>query len=402
MAWRQLARRGEAWWHLARSGNNDRRLVWQDAVAFGEVWEQREVFGLSAFGEASRHLERRGAATLARHGKEDSALVCEAVVGGGAVKQQKKPQITRPITRNFCPQLLANAPTVRITRNKFMLNVDKAPVLVEGLPLGKKPVAAKAAQKKYLYLILKFGIPRCTLASLLVYNAKVLRDVLISYGHMYHWVNSSYGLQTDPWYIMKVLNAAAALLLSSHVNSLGERVSLACKTLLLAKALKTLDLWIQISKGKYARKVEGLDGVVDIVGTGGDGENTVNIPTCSCAFGSVDVLEALGVVLDLGPEDVTRCVNEAGIGFMMSPKYHPVLNIVRPVRKTLKVKTLLNILGPMLNPTQVPFAVVGVYTEDLVLKIANVFQWFGMKRALVVHLEDLDEMSPLGKILSRQ
>ncbi|KAJ0094600.1 hypothetical protein Patl1_15466 [Pistacia atlantica] len=123
--------------------------------------------------------------------------------------------------------------------------------------------------------LVKFGIPRCTLASLLVYNAKVLRDLLsvedafvsflcllssptecsmflvvskISYGHIYHWVNSSYGLQTDPWYIMKILNAAVALLVSSHVNSLAERVSLACETLLSGKALKTLDLWIQISK----------------------------------------------------------------------------------------------------------------------------------------------------------
>ena len=65
-------------------------------------------------------------------------------------------------------------------------------------------------------------------------------------------------------------------------------------------------------------------------------------------------------------QGVTRCVNEVGIGFMMSPKYHPAMKIVSPVRKKLKVKTVFNVLGPMLNPAQVPFAVVGVYTEDLV------------------------------------
>lgn len=65
-------------------------------------------------------------------------------------------------------------------------------------------------------------------------------------------------------------------------------------------------------------------------------------------------------------QGVTRCVNEVGIGFMMSPTYHPAMQIVRPVRKKLKVKTVFNILGPMLNPARVPFAVVGVYHEDLV------------------------------------
>ena len=166
--------------------------------------------------------------------------------------------------------------------------------------------------------------------------------------------------------------------------------------------------------------VSAGDDVLDIVGTGGGDAGTVNISTGSCILaaaagakvakhgnrsvsslcGSADVLEALGVAVDLGPEGVAKCVEEVGMGFMFAPRYHPSMKAVAPVRKALKVRTAFNLLGPMLNPASSKYALVGVYTPDLQPLMADSLMTLGMKKALVVCSTvgnlSLDEMTPCG------
>ncbi len=159
---------------------------------------------------------------------------------------------------------------------------------------------------------------------------------------------------------------------------------------------------------------------IDVVGTGGDGSGSHNISTAaalvaagaglyvakhgnraaSSKCGAADVLEALGVKIDLSPEGVKKCVEEAGIGFMFAQAYHPAMKFVGPVRREIGIRTVFNILGPLTNPAGVPRMVLGVPSQEIGARMAAVLQKLGIERALVVHgLEGLDELSISGPSL---
>ena len=154
--------------------------------------------------------------------------------------------------------------------------------------------------------------------------------------------------------------------------------------------------------------------LVDIVGTGGDGSHTFNISTCSMFVaaaagakvskhggrsvssksGSADVMEALGVNINLSPEAIARCIDEVGVGFMFAPNHHPAMKNVAPIRKELGVRTIFNILGPLTNPASAPNILMGVFHPDLVGIQIRALQRLGAQHALVVYGKDgMDEIS---------
>src|SRR5499433_1700785 len=167
---------------------------------------------------------------------------------------------------------------------------------------------------------------------------------------------------------------------------------------------------------EFATRVDVSDHehLVDIVGTGGDGSHTFNISTCSMFVaaaagakvskhggrsvssksGSADVLEALGLNINLSPEAIAKCVAETGIGFMFAPNHHPAMKNVAPVRKEMGVRTIFNILGPLTNPAGAPNILMGVFHPDLVGIQVRALQRLGAEHALVVYGRDgMDEVS---------
>ncbi|MDN2481409.1 anthranilate phosphoribosyltransferase [Vibrio agarivorans] len=155
----------------------------------------------------------------------------------------------------------------------------------------------------------------------------------------------------------------------------------------------------------------------DIVGTGGDGHNTINISTtaafvaAACGLkvakhgnrsvssksGSSDLLDSFGIDLAMSPENTKQAVDSLGVAFLFAPQYHGGIKHAMPVRTTLKTRTIFNILGPLINPARPNIELMGVYSEELVRPIAETMLNMNMKRAAVVHGSGLDEVAIHGK-----
>ena len=154
--------------------------------------------------------------------------------------------------------------------------------------------------------------------------------------------------------------------------------------------------------------------ILDVVGTGGDGTNTFNISTTvtfvvsacgvkvakhgnrsvSSLCGSADVLEKLGVNLDVTPETVERCIGEIGVGFLFAPALHGAMKYAIGPRREIGIRTIFNILGPLTNPAAADCQVMGVYRVDMVEKLAHVLHKLGCRRGFVVHgLDGMDEVT---------
>ncbi|MFC3531346.1 anthranilate phosphoribosyltransferase [Vogesella facilis] len=166
--------------------------------------------------------------------------------------------------------------------------------------------------------------------------------------------------------------------------------------------------------------VQDTRNLVDTCGTGGDKSHTFNISTTSAfvsaaagarvakhggrsvssSSGSADVLEALGVNLNLSAEQVGQCIDQIGVGFMFAPNHHTAMKYVAPVRRELGVRTIFNILGPLTNPAGAPNQVMGVFHPDLVGIQARVLRELGSDRVMIVHGTDgLDEITLSGDTL---
>jgi anthranilate phosphoribosyltransferase len=205
----------------------------------------------------------------------------------------------------------------------------------------------------------------------------------------------------------------AALLVALHMK--GETVE---EIVGFAEAIRAAAIPVGLHPS-HAVDVSGTerDALVDTCGTGGDASGTFNISTATALVvagagvrvakhgnrsvtskcGSADVMEALGVNINLPPARLAACLQEVGIAFLFAPALHSAMKYVQSARRELRLRTVFNLLGPLTNPAQASAQVVGVYSAALVEKLAEALSMLGLRRALVVHgLDGLDEITITG------
>ncbi|MGC8766440.1 MAG: bifunctional anthranilate synthase component II/anthranilate phosphoribosyltransferase [Brevinematia bacterium] len=221
--------------------------------------------------------------------------------------------------------------------------------------------------------------------------------------------------------------------LTQNSSLLEEEAEEICNTIIKGEISPTLVSGILVALRTKGETVEEITGFVksmimnaekiniqgesiDNCGTGGDGKHTINISTISSfvisgageiklpkhgnrsvssKVGSADLLEAIGVKIDLQPEKMEKIINNIGIGFLFAPIYHKSMKNVAPIRKELGIRTIFNILGPLTNPARPTYQLIGVFDEKLLKIFPEVLVKLGVKRAFIVHTEDgLDEISP--------
>ncbi|RUU28971.1 anthranilate phosphoribosyltransferase [Mesorhizobium sp. M6A.T.Ce.TU.016.01.1.1] len=164
-------------------------------------------------------------------------------------------------------------------------------------------------------------------------------------------------------------------------------------------------------------RVDAPADAIDIVGTGGDNSHSVNISTASafvvaaCGVpvakhgnrglssqtGAADVLTALGVKIDIPPETISRCIHDAGVGFMFAPAHHPAMKHVGPTRVELGTRTIFNLLGPLSNPAGVSRQMVGVFLPEWIMPVAETLKALGAEHAWVAHGDGYDEITTTGE-----
>ena len=202
----------------------------------------------------------------------------------------------------------------------------------------------------------------------------------------------------------------AAFLVALHMK--GETVE---EIVGFAEAIRAAAIPLEVVRNSTV-DVSGTerDALVDTCGTGGDASGTFNISTVTALVvagagvrvakhgnrsvtskcGSADVMEALGVNINLPPSQIATCLDKVGIAFLFAPAMHSAMRYVQPARRELRLRTVFNLLGPLTNPARASAQVVGVYSSDLVEKLAEALSMLGLHRALVVHGHDgLDEVT---------